>query len=195
MMNKILRRILSFPTLLICSSVFGQWQNVGSPAFSAGQSSYTSLTVDKDGTPYLAFQDQSDGMNKITVMKYSSGSWVNVGPARFSFGEADYISLAIDSASGTLYVAYDDQSNGNGGATVRKFNGTNWDTLGTSDFTASDAPYTTLIVKNGTPYLAFEDFNNSFKTTVMKYTNNAWSDVGTEGFSAGSADYISLAMD
>jgi hypothetical protein len=44
------------------------WTNLGSPGFSAGQVSYTSLAI-YNGTPYVAYQDYAHNSN-MTVMVY-----------------------------------------------------------------------------------------------------------------------------
>ena len=84
------------------------WVNVGSPGFSAGYASYTSLAI-YDGMPYVAYQDGGNS-SKATVMKFDGANWVNVGSPGFSAGGASYISLAIDD-SGMPYVAYQDGVN------------------------------------------------------------------------------------
>jgi hypothetical protein len=92
-------------------------------------------------------------------------------------------------------VAYLD--NGNSlKATVMKFNGTSWITVGSVGFSAGEALYTSLALDgSGTPYVAFEDAGNSFKATVMKFNGSSWVTVGTAGFSAGMAQYTSLGLD
>ena len=47
------------------------WQNVGSAGFSAGQADYTSMALDSSGTPYVAFQDDTNS-DKATV-KFQKG--------------------------------------------------------------------------------------------------------------------------
>lgn len=81
---------------------------------------------------YIAFADgevaAEDGNGKLTVRKYESGVWTTVGPAMFTSGPIKWPSIACDS-SGTPYVAYRDDSVGEG-VTVKKFNGTSWVQVG-----------------------------------------------------------------
>src|SRR5687767_548361 len=62
----------------------------------------------------------------------SKAQWAAVGSAGFSAGEADVTSIAID-GSGTPYVVYSDYLNA-GKATVMKYNGTSWVTVGSAGF-------------------------------------------------------------
>jgi len=72
---------------------------------------------------------------------------------------------------------------------------TSWVTVGSADFSAGGTLYTSLAIYNGTPYVAYEDWDNSRKATVMKYDGSNWVTVGSAGFSADEADYTSLAFD
>ncbi|MGV3460986.1 MAG: T9SS type A sorting domain-containing protein [Flavobacterium sp.] len=181
--------------LLLFISVIAnaQWQNVGTPAFTAGKALYTSLVVDEGGTPYVAYRDDANG-KKASVMKYNGTSWVYVGAPGFSADEANYLSLAID-AGGALYLAYQDVGN-NYRATVKKFNGTSWDTVGTVGFSGFTANYTSLALdSNGTPYVAFMDSGANAKASVMKFNGISWDYVGSAGVSAGSVYFTSIAFD
>jgi hypothetical protein len=184
-------------TVMKYDALAGNWVTVGSAGFSAGEAENTSLAFDGSGNPYVAYRDDSNG-GKATVMKYDAlaGNWVTVGPAGFSAGEADYTSLAFD-GSGTPYVAYGDVGHSHK-ATVMKYDALagNWVTVGSADFSAGGAYYTSLAFDgSGNPYVAYTDGGNSYKATVMKYSGSSWVTVGSAGFSAGEADGTSLAFD
>ncbi|MFC5469010.1 S-layer homology domain-containing protein [Cohnella suwonensis] len=163
------------------------WRKVGSAGFSAGETSYTSLYVDK-GTPYVAYRDYGNS-DKATVKKYNGSGWETVGNAGFSAGQADFTSLTV--FGGTPYVAYKDGANSDK-ATVMKYNGSGWETVGSAGFSAGAAFSVSQAVYGGTPYVAYADYGNSGKATVMKYNGSSWETVGSAGFSAGVADYTSL---
>ena len=171
------------------------WRVVGTAGFSAGIADYTSLAFDSTGTPYVAYEDGSNG-NKATVQKFSAGSWTVVGTAGFSAGQASYVSLALDS-TGTPFVAYVDGSNGFG-ATVQTFvAGSGWTLVGTAGFSAGIATFTSLAIDSttGNPFVAYRDDANGNKVTVQTFVMGSWSVVGTAGFSAGAASYTSLVLD
>lgn len=166
-----------------------QWQQVGAPAFSAGQAQYTSLATDA-GTPYVAYRDLANA-NKCTVMKYNGTSWVSVGSPGISGGGALYTSLAID--NGFPFVAYVDGSAVNR-VTVKAFNGTSWLTIGATGFSGDNTSFVNLKFDGSTPYVAYQDGSNGNKASVMKFDGLNWIQVGSAGFSAGSATEISLTL-
>ncbi len=79
-----------------------------------------------------------------------------------------------------------------------KYNGTSWVYVGTQNFSAAGATYTSLAIDPyNTPYIAYNDayFAYGNKATVMKYNGSSWVAVGSPGMTAGVATYISLAID
>jgi hypothetical protein len=91
-------------------------------------------------------------------------------------------------------VAYSDSVNSKK-ATLMKFDGTNWTSVGNVGFSAGGALYTSVAFSPaGEPYVAYVDNGNSGKTTVLRYHGTNWLIVGQAGFSAGQAAYLSLAF-
>jgi hypothetical protein len=159
-------------------------QIVGTAGFSTGQADNIHLALDKNNTPYVAYEDEGHG-NKATVMKYTGSAWVLVGQAGFSSGDASPF-LALDS-SNTPYVAYSDGANG-GKATVMKYTGTGttgWQTVGPAGFTSDPVSIAGLAIdKNNTPYITITILNASenIEGTVWKYTGPGWDLVGSTSF-------------
>src|SRR6185312_5245521 len=91
------------------------WVTVGTAGFSADVATWPSITIDKNGTPYVGFTDSNNGKG-ATVMKYNGSNWVLVGSAAFSAGWADNVSVVTDNA-GTPYVVFIDRAH-TSGATV-----------------------------------------------------------------------------
>jgi hypothetical protein len=122
-------------------------------------------------------------------------SWNTLGSAGFSAGEAGNPALAI-SLAGTPYVAYSDSINSQK-ATVMKFNGTSWVTVGNAGFSDSIVEGNNWIAIDGggTPYVAYRDFASGYKATVMKFNGSSWVVVGNAGFSTGAATGVSIAID
>ncbi len=163
------------------------WETVGIEGYTAFGAQYPDLSI-YNGVPYVAFKDAANA-EKCTVMKYIGSSWVIVGTAGFSAGIARNQSIAIDQSNGDIYVAYSDAENGSK-TTVMKYAGSSWQVVGTVGFSAM-AGYQSLIIDNGTPYVAFEEYY----AKLMKFNGSTWEYVG--GVLPGSMDqvwYTNLAM-
>jgi hypothetical protein len=92
-------------------------------------------------------------------------------------------------------VAYEDYVNSNK-ATVMKYNGSNWITVGSAGFSADRAIYTSLAIDGTcTPYVAYADAGNGYQATVMRCKGGSWVTVGSAGFSTNNPNSISLAID
>lgn len=154
------------------------WVAVGTTGFSAAGSEYTSLAFNSNNEPYVAYRDAGNS-DKVSVMKFDGTNWVTVGTAGFSAGIASHTSLSFNS-SNEPYVAFREFVSGSiqNEATVMKFDGTNWITVGSPGFSAGYADQTSLAINsNDEPYVAFVDLTQLYKATVMKFGN------GTTGLS------------
>ncbi|MDQ5930029.1 MAG: hypothetical protein QG594_1812, partial [Bacteroidota bacterium] len=142
------------------------------------------------------------GFNLVSA----ASSWQYVGSAGFSSQEGMFITQAFDS-KGTPYVAFEDAGNSRK-ATVMKYaynsatSKTEWHNVGSAKFSAGWANFMNLAFdKNNTPYVAFQDSDNSNLATVMKYAYNSatskteWHNVGSAGFSNGTAHNMTFAID
>jgi hypothetical protein len=177
----------------VVSSYGTNWNTVSSADFTAGGTAYNSIALDNSGNVYVAYQDQANS-NRITVMKNATdtNSWINVGMPGFSSINANYVSLAIDS-SGTPYVAFEDSAFASK-ATVMKFSGGAWITIGSGISTGAAYSTSLAVDSSGNLFLGYEDGANSNKATVLEYTAGSWSTVGAAGFSAGAVQYVSMKV-
>ncbi len=99
------------------------WVEVGEDSASGGGISnnggaswYPSLDIAPDGTPYVAWQDDSNGNYEIYIRRFDGQAWVEVGTGSASDGgisnngSASYVpSLAI-APNGVPYIAWGDDS-------------------------------------------------------------------------------------
>ena len=166
------------------------WQTVGTAGFSANRASDPFLAIDKDGVPYVAYQDAGNGY-KATVMKFVNGTWTLVGTAL----DQGTPSLAIDK-DGVPYVAYQDVGNGKK-ATVKKFVNNTWTVVGTAGFSTGGVSDPSLVIdRAGVPYVAYSD---NKKATVMKFDSGTWTvvgkaiDQGTPSLAINGVPYVAYA--
>src|SRR5690554_7136224 len=157
------------------------------------KSRQSSIAVDTSGNPYVAFTNQSNGtlvVRKLTVSNNPWPTWSNVGS---SYTINTNMSMTPDlaiSPNNMPYIVYEDVTAGNQ-IVVQRFNGANWEIVGTAGFSAGKA-YNTAITfdAGGTPYVSFGDEANGDKITVMKFDGSNWLTVGSAGFSG--EDVVSL---
>ena len=190
--------------------VGSSWVDVGPVNPPTGINSYSSISFAPDGTPYIGLvsqllTDQGFARNKASVKKFNGTAWEYVGDEYFndSYSE-NFLNLCI-APDGTPYVAYQDElttSSTYGPATVKKFDGTAWITVGLPRFTGIvDADLLKMVIApNGTPYIAFgdPDLNNTTltfgkKAAVMKFNGNAWVNAADD-VSAGEAADVSFTL-
>jgi hypothetical protein len=184
--------ILTLASFLTASA---QWLPVGPPSFTGSGVMYTSMAIGKNDTPFVAYRDNSAaGGGRLGVKKYAAGSWASVGTTWVNADAVQSVSLAIDTATGHLFVAcYDSLES----VIVFEYNGTDWDSLGTSGFVANNqlGQIQMLVAGDGTPYIGYIDGNQSYKANMMKYSGGSWAQVGAANFSSQSGTYITFALD
>ena len=176
------------------------WVYVGpSSGFSSSQADWLCLAFSPSGEPYVAFKDWwLPIIYNATVMKFDGTNWVYVGNEGFSTDDAEELSLAF-SPSGQPYVAYSDNANPySPKATVMRFDGTSWVSVGDTCFSTNGVGDISLAFSlSGQPYVACAEWITHYiaKATVMKFDGTNWLYVGPpSGFSEGSAGYINLAF-
>ncbi len=103
--------------------------------------------------------------------------WLNVGPPDFSIGNTQSTRLVFDPA-GTPYVVYQDNAlstfYGNGWATVMKYNGSNWVSVGTPGFSGYEINSPSLAFSSsGVPYVAYAGAPTG-PNDARKYNGTAW---------------------
>ncbi|GIP22562.1 S-layer homology domain-containing protein [Paenibacillus sp. J22TS3] len=179
------------------------WVEVGNGGFSAGSITVPPAIAVDHGIPYVAYSDLAhDG--KLTVMKYDEDNniWKPLGAEGFTAGMAgtgNKGAIHIRIKDGIPYVMYSDGAYANpqgyGKATLIKFNGTEWESVGEPGFSTGETASLSFAFNGDTPYAAYTDFANNYKATVMKYNGSAWETVGKPGFSLNTAEHTSIAID
>ena len=192
------------------------WENVGTPGFSAGGASSTSLAFN-GSTPYVAYTDVGNS-SKATVMKFSllipsltySSSFnennTNNGSVTGSI-VATLIGDTFVNSGGTLTenIHYTLTNKPEGLTAVMSVNQNG--TIATLTFTGNAVNHLTEnSISNLTITFLDGAFTNTADSTqVTNYTNNTgvinfysipiiWQNVGSAGFSAGEASNTSLVF-
>ncbi|KQY94362.1 hypothetical protein ASD24_02030 [Paenibacillus sp. Root52] len=171
------------------------WTTLGSPGISSGPAEYTSLALDPQDIPYVAFKDEGN-LNKASVMNFIDGAWEYVGDPGISIGQAAELSLAFDK-QGTPYLAYSDAAN-NYKLTVRKFTAGQWQPVGGQNASAGMADNIQITFDSqDNPYVFFKDRSNLNVAVpvVLKFTSGAWATVGGAPVVTHDTNEMALALD
>lgn len=126
-----------------------------------------------DTVPYIGYNIDGFG---LSVKKRVGGVWTLVGAANFTGGNAAYFDIKFN--AGVPYVSFADRANGDK-ASVMKFNGTAWVSVGARGF-STGAVYGTCLAfsATGVPYITYPDGGNGDKVVVRTFDGMSWSPVG-----------------
>ncbi len=171
----------------------GEWQSVGGE-ITQGNSSYTYLFADDRGQLYLNYVDEStNGQKRLAVRTYNSqnNTWqalggtetnlyVSAGSVLNDIGSALSTShnswMAFDQDN-TPYVVFSEFGTNSGRPVVKKFNGTIWESVGSSPVSTDKASSVGIAFDNEglTPYITYMAGTGSTGTIkVYKFANAAW---------------------
>ena len=142
------------------------WEIVGNRGFSRHDAGFQNMVFNPSGQPFVAFTDFT---HHPIVKKYDGTVWVNEGePNVIQDVIAHSLTLAFHS-TGTPYIGFFDWGI-TGKGQVMKYDGVNWNFVGTPDFTPGLAQDLTLAISPaGDPFVAFADFTNASKASAMFY--------------------------
>jgi hypothetical protein len=139
-----------------------EWVAVGSGGFSNQMATRLALAV-HGSTPYVSYYVVSyTGPSELGIKKLDGASWVSLGQP--SFGWSPAIAIAGD---GTPFVA--------AGCQTARFNGTSWETLPGTGFTAESTA--ALRLEGNTPYLACMAYY-TYSAFVARYEGGTWVPLG-----------------
>lgn len=172
------------------------WQDVGSNISNGHPAWHTSIALDNQNTPYVAYSDQTDS-GRIVVKKFNStnGSWLPVG-SQLTTGAGESIALAInpDPANNFPYVAYADVANSSH-ISVKRFDGFSWIAMNPLIFGA--ASNISLAFNPITYELIVAYRIGGFDFYVQKFNKNsgAWDYVGADKVITANIVFSDLVLD
>ena len=156
-------------------TLYYRWQLLKSESVDTSTMHSISMTSYNE-TIYITYAKDNDW----NVLSYDGSNWNSLGfigeAYQYSSGIYGGSLLEVDQSDGTLYAAYYDNEK-SGRATVKKYDGSNWVTVGNAGFSESLISHASFVVDNGTPYFAYE---SDIRIYVKKYDGSAWIDVDTD---------------
>jgi hypothetical protein len=186
----------NFGTAAVMKFDGNSWVKVGASGFTQTSVTYPSIKIN-NGIPYVVYQAGTSNGGTIVVKQFNGTDWVTVGSNIAT--NSNYPSLAFNGntpyviyADGPPSVTFESQAR----ATVKKFDGTNWQTIGGARFSSVRIIYPSIVFNGNTPYISYSDFSDG-RATVQKFDGTRWVTVNTSGFlstSPNSPSSISLAM-
>ncbi|MDI4649661.1 S-layer homology domain-containing protein [Cohnella hashimotonis] len=179
----------------------GSWQPAGAAQFTPETSvQRLSLAIGKDGIPYVGYSAIPDGSYssyKPFVYRLVGGVWTDMGYSGFGspHSAAFRISLAASPIDGALYAVFDD-TNANRKPSVIRWNGSDWEEIGSPGIAPRADALRIAVDSQGVPYVAYTKRNEGGgPVSVLRWSGTEWVDVGGADFSGGDAYDISLAVD
>jgi hypothetical protein len=155
----------------------GQWEQVGDTLWNFQGAG---VAMDASGNAYTVDNQPSSG---IKMKKMAGGVWTSLPDVGMATSTT-YPAIAVD-ASGVLYVMFSDAGNSQK-ATVKKFNGSSWVTVGQAGFSAFFISYN---------FITFDHNNVPYAATgvqVFKLNGALWQAVGS---SFGSTYSMTIGFD
>ncbi|HXP51771.1 MAG TPA: T9SS type A sorting domain-containing protein [Bacteroidia bacterium] len=176
-----------------------------SQSISAYESFYVGLAIDKNGVPFVGYEDKGVG-NHAYAFQFNTvaNAWQmmgstglsNINPGTWN-GLASYNAIATQPTTNTPYVAYRDGNTG-GKATVMSWTGSTWAPVGTpGGVSTSSVKFTTIgFDKAGDPICMFSDkgASTSYGVVAKVYKAGAWTAIGTNSAALSGSNAYTISM-
>ncbi len=194
----------------------GVWEEIGLGSAAAGgvsdnegDSRLPELAIGVDDTPYLVWLDDSSGAWQVYSRHWDGAAWQAVGADSATGGgisdmvdnltpdDHDYVSVgATVDTSGTLYVAWPNQADGDAEIYVWQWDGLVWDEAGAgsasaggiSDNAGKSTQPTADAGTSNSVFVAWYDYSDSggdAEIYVRRWDGDSWNEVGTGSASGG----------
>ena len=166
------------------------WGQMGTTKYVSASVARHKIQVIPSGSP-IAFYVDSPIDYHISADKFDGSDWVSVGGFSSTGG---YFASTV-SASGTVFLSYDDRTQ-SGKITVVKYANNSWDLVGKYGFSTGGITYHSIAVDAvGTPYVAYCNDSGKKGAIVKKYNGSNWVSVGADDFTPGQAERVCIVVD
>ncbi|MDG0811196.1 phage tail protein [Cohnella rhizosphaerae] len=166
----------------------GSWQPAGAAQFTPETSvQRLSLAIGKDGVPYVGYFAVPDGSYnsyKPFVYRLAGGAWTDIGYSGFGtpHSASVRISLAASPVDGAIYAVFDD-TNVSRMPSVIRWNGSDWDAIGSPGIAPRADSLRIAVDSQGVPYVAYSKRNEGGgPVSVLRWSGTAWENVGGRRF-------------
>ncbi len=177
---------------------------------NVGNSFSPSIAVTPDGSPIVAWIDNSDGDSEIYIKQWNGTAWVELGGESASnggisnnLGQSYYPHLIV-TTDGTPIVSWQDSSSGNLEIYVRRWNGSAWIEMGDSSASGGGISNTIgtsenpqlAVDANGAHIITWDDNSNGYREIyVRRWNGTDWVELGTGSASGGGiSNNLGLSM-
>jgi hypothetical protein len=158
-------------------------------AGSAQESWYNRFVFAPDGTLWLAAREYGQPTAAVRTLSPFNGVW-SLLPSGASPGEAHCVDLALQANGWPIVVVQDRTTTPIDRTTVRRFDGTQWHTMGTPGISAGLAHYQSLSMgPTGQLVCAWSDLTAGGRPVVKQWNESlqTWLDCGAPNFSLDNA--------
>jgi len=171
------------------------WVTVSESPQVSEQLNAVSIAFD-DETLYIAFSHPFFN-NQVTVWQYSANGWSVVGQPNIS--SVWVYPLILKVSNGSPWLAYL-ESDTSLACIVKKFDGTDWQTIGGQVFTTTFGNFflqasIDFTVTNSIPYIVYKDWSTQWRLSVLSFDNTEWVSVGQPMFTAPTYSVERIAVD
>ncbi len=166
------------------------WVNVGNPGFGSTQytnisyKNFADLAIDNNNMPIVV----SDSLDYPTIYKFNGTTWQYIPYIDDTL--SNEASLAINKTDNSPYLFY---GNSNNKPVVKKYDGTNWVTVGNTGYLEGNVYYARIAIdNNGNAIAAFQDDNLFERISSYQLSGGVWNAGNSKRFSRSHSYNLSL---
>ncbi|MDW7669398.1 MAG: S-layer homology domain-containing protein [Bacillota bacterium] len=154
-----------------------QWIDLDSESLPLSNYGYIQIEVGNDDHPIIAYYDKLGDLGNIDVKKWDGASWQVLGNTS-KVGSSSPGNFDLKDGSGGIYLAYSDwEGEPYGSASIIKYDGSDWTSIGYSVTSGSAFDLSLDIDSSDNPiisYVEIDSDNLEYTSSVKKYNGSNW---------------------